>query len=138
MPYWEDELRSLLASLGVTLENDTAQPPRFLRSDHAPSDSAVREIESHQDDWVSDGDDDEFSIVNREMEATVREVARLVRTGHIEPALRDDIVHVLRALTRPAPLEVADRGEWQLTSAAAVLHFCRVVLRLANALTHQD
>lgn len=137
MPYWEDELRSLLASLGVTLENDTEQPTRSPRSDYAPSDSAVRALEAHQEDWLSDSDD-EFSIVNREMEATVREVARLVRTGHIEPALRDDIVHVLRALARPAPQHIADRGEWQLTSAAAVLHFCRVILRLANALTHQD
>lgn len=138
MPYWEDELRSLLASLGVTLENDVAQPARSNRSDPTPSDSAVREIEAQQEDWLGEGDDDQFSIVNREMEATVREVARLVRTGHIEPTLRDDIVHVLRALARPAPQEVADRGEWQLTSAAAVLHFCRVVLRLANALTRQD
>jgi hypothetical protein len=139
MPHWEDELRALLASLGVTLEDD-ATPPRTdaasFDRDEVPTDSMVREWEAQQDE--SDGDEDQFSVINREMEATVQEVARLVRTGRMEPALRDDVVHVLRALTRQMPLSPADAEEWRYTSAAAVLHFCRLVLRLAHALARQE
>jgi hypothetical protein len=121
MPYWEDELNDLLESLGVTSENqpERAQTPQ---AELAPGD-----IEAEQ-----------ISLVNHEMQATVQEVTQLVRAGHLDPALRDDIMHVLRALVRPAPNGTPDRAEWQLTSAAAVLHFCRVALRMAHAVSHQD
>lgn len=140
MPHWEDELRTLLESLGVRLEEPIAYPrveAILFDSVEAPSDSMVRAWEAQQQE-DGDSDSDDFSLINREMEATVREVARLVRTGRLEPALRDDVVHVLRALTRAAPASEPDPEEWRYTSAAAVLHFCRLVLRLANELSHPE
>ena len=142
MPHWEDELRTLLESLGVRLEERVTQPrmdaAALFDGDEAPTDSMVREWEAQQqDDGATDGDD-AFSMINREMEVTVQEVARLVNTGRLEPSLRDDVVHVLRALTRPAPASAPDPDEWRYTSAAAVLHFCRLVLRLANELTRPE
>jgi hypothetical protein len=81
-------------------------------------------------------DGDEVSAVRREIEATLARVVDLARAGLLDPALRDDVVFVLQALTRPRPrgLRARDRTEWQLASAAAVLHFCRVVLRLTQTL----
>ena len=142
MPHWEDELRTLLESLGVRLE-ERVTPTRMdaaalFERDEAPTDSMVREWEAQQqDDGLADGED-AFSMINSEMEATVQEVARLVSTGRLEPSLRDDVVHVLRALTRAAPSSAPDFDEWRYTSAAAVLHFCRLVLRLANELTRPE
>jgi hypothetical protein len=138
MPHWEDELRTILASLGVTLEDaDGDWHMESADALEAPSDSALRDWEAQQAAAPPDTDD-EFAVINREMEATVQEVARLVRTGRMEPALRDDVVFVLRALTHAQPIASADADEWRYTSAAAVLHFCRLVLRLAHALTHPD
>ncbi len=141
MPHWEDELRTLLESLGVVLEDGQVPSRRDVNSlpdsDEIPSDSMVREWERQQDDAATDTDD-EFTMINREMEATVQEVSRLVRSGRMEPALRDDVVHVLRALTRAVPPSAPDAEEWRYTSAAAVLHFCRLVLRLAHALARQE
>jgi len=141
MPHWEDELRTLLESLGVTLDDGQVPVRRDMTptpdSDEIPTDSMVREWERQQDDTSADTDD-EFAVINREMEATLQEVTRLVRSGRMEPALRDDVVHVLRALTRAVPPSAPDAEEWRYTSAAAVLHFCRLVLRLAHALARQE
>ncbi len=134
MPHWEDELRALLASLQVSLDDD-AMPPSMV---DLPS--LAIEAGGGKQRPGNDGvfEEDQFSIVNREMEATVSEVARLVRSGLGDAALRDDVVRVLRALTRRPPGSMADSQEWQLTSAAAVLHFCRIVLRLARAISHPE
>lgn len=139
MPHWEDELRTILASLGVTLEDhDGAWRMDGADALEAPSDSALRAWEAQLEAAAPDTDD-EFAVINREMEATVQEVARLVRTGRMEPALRDDVVFVLRALTRALPpASGAEAEEWRYTSAAAVLHFCRLVLRLAHALARPE
>jgi hypothetical protein len=138
MPHWEDELRTILASLGVTLE-DTDGAWHMDGADvfEAPTDAALRAWEAQQDADPPDTDD-AFSVINREMEATVQEVVRLVRTGRMEPALRDDVVFVLRALTRALSPTNAEADDWRYTSAAAVLHFCRLVLRLAHALARPE
>jgi hypothetical protein len=137
MPHWEDELRTLLASLGVSLEDVHEDTPAPVDPDEIPTDSMVRALEAQQQEDGQSDDGDEFSMVNREMEATVREVARLASAGRLEPALRDDVLHVLRALTRTAPPGI-DAEDWRYTSAAAILHFCRIVLRLANELTRPE
>lgn len=131
MPHWEDELRTLLQHLGVSLEEMAP-----FDAEDPPTDSMVREWEAQAND--DDPDEDQFSVIRREMEATLQEVARLSQAGQMEPALRDDVVHVLRALTNPPPLSGADIEEWRYTSAAAVLHFCRLILRLAHALAAQE
>src|SRR5262249_15194689 len=101
---------------------------------------------------VAPREGDEVSAVRREIEATVQQVMALVRAGRMEPALRDDVILVLDALTRPRPGKPASgrarprrisgpddsATEWQLASAAAILRFCRIVLRLTNALARDD
>jgi hypothetical protein len=89
----------------------------------------------------------EVSAVRTEIEATLRQVAALERDGSVESVVRDDVVRVLYALTRPSPAPAApppihsrvpmpdSEHEWQLTSAAAVLRFCRLVTRLTNAMS---
>jgi hypothetical protein len=136
MPQWEAELRALLMALGVTLDDSSPEGSSLaLLEIEEPSDASMRAQEEQPAD--SDDGEDQFAVVNREMEATVREVARLVRSGYIDKHLRDDVMRVLSALTRSVPCGVSDEQDWQLTTAAAVLHFCRIVLRLARALSSQ-
>jgi hypothetical protein len=148
MPDWEAELSALLHALDVRLEGepylaeqsmgggadrhglgsdpedggdlyDLGIAPVDLPGEHAP------------------GEGDEVSAVRHEIEATLARVVRLSRTGQLDPALRDDVVFVLQALTRPqqsVPATEPEHDEWHLASAAAVLHFCRVVHRLTAPL----
>lgn len=156
MPDWESEVRDLLRTLnvslepGVSLESNTPQhvpvklPVSFLRGgaladEGDPSDSTVRAFERSFEQALEQGtpEDDEITAIRQEIEATVARVVHLTRAGQLDPALRDDVVLVLRALTRahPGVLDAHSRDEWDLASAAAVLHFCRVVLRLTGPLT---
>jgi hypothetical protein len=161
MPDWESELGDLLRSLNVALEPeepDQADEPvgaslalpvlpvlpvslprgGALADESDPSDSTVRAFErsTEQAHEASTPEEEEVSAIRREIEATVARVVHLTRTGQLDPALRDDVVFVLRALTRACPtgLDSDARDEWHLASAAAVLHFCRVVLRLTRPL----
>ena len=130
MPHWEAELKTLLASLGVSLEADGPEP------DLSSTPETVRF--GRKDDVLAEFEDDHFTLVNREIEATVREVARVSRSGLLDQALRDDVVFVLRALTRDPNIQGIDADSWHLDSAAAVLHFCRIVQRLTRALSQPD
>lgn len=161
MADWQVELETLLSELHVTLDRSTL-------GGEAPSQVAGRGLRRLSGETLDDtnveaetdgdipwelgpltaeeppADDDEVSAVRSEIEATVAQVIALARAGRIDHDLRDDIVFVLQALTRPHPstpphlvaLEMRDdaRQEWQLASAAAVLRFCRIVLRLTHAL----
>lgn len=163
MADWQVELETLLSELHVTL--DTGMPggeasaqvggrglSRPVEKDDNSRD-ALDDVESTSDiPWdlgpltaeEPPADDDEVSAVRSEIEATVAQVIALARAGRIDHDLRDDIVFVLQALTRPHPatpshlIELGKRDdarqEWQLASAAAVLRFCRIVLRLTHAL----
>jgi hypothetical protein len=135
MANWQDELESLLASFGVSLEASTLDQSR-------PDDSLDRYLLAQPEQSeppVEHGV--EVIAVQSEVEATVRQVVSLVRSGSIDSALREDVAFVLRALTRPdiAPSNTSEIGcagsgaEWNIESAAAVLRFCRIVLRLAQA-----
>lgn len=141
MPDWEAELTALLHDLGVQVEGASppdvspSAPPRAAASpDHWPTERGT--LPADPRDEAPTGDGDEVSAVRREIEATLARVVELARAGLLDPALRDDVVFVLQALTRPRPrgLRARDRDEWQLASAAAVLHFCRVVVRLTQTL----
>lgn len=158
MPGWQSELETLLSQLHVSLEpgrqqsSPSAHGPASLdgeRDTVVPDDSTDATIPwdldtQPVDDLPADGD--EVSAVSREIEATVRRVISMARAGQMEGALRDDVVFVLQALTRPIPYDKSGNKrhrrksdeasqEWQLASAAAVLRFCRIVLRLTAALT---
>jgi hypothetical protein len=135
MANWQDELESLLASFGVSLEAPALDQSR-------PEDSLNRYLlaQPEQSEQVVEHGV-EVIAVQSEVEATVRQVVSLVRSGSIDSALREDVAFVLRALTRPgiATSNTSDVGcaasgaEWNIESAAAVLRFCRIVLRLAQA-----
>jgi hypothetical protein len=153
MPDWQDELEALLSQLHVSLEADPLPPPP------STSDANISPPASAQDGHATGeagwdprtaseelpADGDEVSAVRSEVEATIHRVIAMARAGRLPRELRDDVVFVLEALTRPAPRGQrksrtgprarATELEWQLASAAAVLRFCRIVLRLTNELT---
>lgn len=129
MSQWEEELKALLASLGVSLEG-TESSDISLEGAASASLPPTR-MHTHA---ANDADIVQRDLVRREVQATVNEVTRLTRAGHLDPTLHADIMRVLQALTRSAPTAASDAEEWGLTSSAAVLRFCRIVLRL----THPD
>lgn len=164
MADWESELQDLLRTLDVSLEQDdlpsvhsvpsiTARSFRVsaldgsLADESDPSDSMVRAFEQsgehrayEQTNEQDTAQSVELHAIRQEIEATIARVARLTRAGQLDRALRDDVVLVLRALTRPHPPAVnpQTQDDWNLASAAAILHFCRVVLRLTNQLEPED
>ena len=157
MPDWRNELDSLLTQLDDPAGGGrhTPRDPRAGRSDgfirrdlgtYGVDDSgAAWEFAALQaEETPSDGD--EVTAVRREIEATVRRLASLARVGEVDAALRDDVIFVLQALTRPHPPawpatdgDPADdeHMEWHLASAAAILRFCRIVQRLTNTISDE-
>jgi hypothetical protein len=133
MANWQDELESLLASFGVALE-----APAPAQVDDSLNRYLLTQPE-HSEPLVENGI--EVIAVQTEVEAMVRQVVALVRSGSIDSALREDVAFVLRALVRPggatteagAAEYASSDAEWNIESAAAVLRFCRIVLRLAQA-----
>lgn len=159
MPQWQTELEALLAQLHVSLDGDAATSApsgdtRDLTLEHIQKDGSDPSIPwelgvlAAEEPLSDDAEDDEVSAVRSEIEATVRRVIDMARTGRLDGALRDDVVFVLQALTRPHPFDRqprsrrsrqdAARHDWQLASAAAVLRFCRIVLRLTDAIGGDD
>jgi hypothetical protein len=151
MAEWQAELETLLSHLHVSFEQEAVAgrndgtPLRRHAEDGAVADVGMvlpREDEASAGDVVS-VDGDEVTAVRSEIEATLRRVVALTHDGKLEPNVRDDVIFVLRALTRPQPRGSRSRQrprgpgdsstEWQLASAAAVLHFCRIVLRMTQA-----
>ncbi len=158
MPDWQGELESLLATLNVSLEVSLEGAPEGMTPEDA---HAARCEPDTVTGAVGDGaaddaplleviplDGDEVSAVRSEIEATVGQVVALVRAGRMAPALRDDVIFVLDALTRPRPggrrrpqppaSPDDSTAEWNLASAAAILRFCRIVLRLTNAIARDE
>jgi hypothetical protein len=135
MAYWQDELEALLASFGVALEAPALDQMRAEDSLNRYLLAQPEQSEPPVEHGV------EVIAVQSEVEATVRQVVSLVRSGSIDSALREDVAFVLRALTRPDVAmtnasdarRAASGAEWSIESAAAVLRFCRIVLRLAQA-----
>ncbi len=143
MADWQGQLRDLLASLNVSLDpNDSVPRATDLRAESfsrmpVPTDE-MPPTAPNMEDAPTDGV--EVSAVRSEIEFTVARVVQLERAGLIDRVMRDDVIYVLQALTRPAPplprsaLPRRRRRdpsqEWNLASAAAVLRFCRIVSRL--------
>ena len=125
MPLWESELETLLKSLGVA----------YSESLDTPAAEFVEESRVlHGTPEESDAEFEHLTIIQDEIEATMSEVTRLMCEGNLEPTLCDDIAHVLHTLMRPASTSIVTPDEWQLESSAAVLHFCRLVMRLTRNL----
>lgn len=155
MPDWQSELEALLSQLQVSFDPATDEPVEHADQPLTDLDT-IEEADADGDvPWElaalapeeASVDDDEVSAVRSEIEATLQRVIVMTQQGRMERALRDDVVFVLQALTRPHPPfspEESDapgdeaHQEWHLASAAAVLRFCRVVLRLTDALERDD
>jgi hypothetical protein len=162
MADWQGELEALLARLSVSLEmteaesggqvperaptsGDLAELAADLAEGGTDCDAFVSTSQITADETGESQENVEVSAVRSEIEATLRQIVVLANAGSITPALRDDVIFVLRALTRPRPVTrplnpqragdgVEGAQEWQLASAAAVLRFCRIVSRLTNSL----
>jgi hypothetical protein len=135
MANWQDELETLLTSFGVILEPSALEP---THAEDSLSDYLLTQPDQSEP-LIEHGV--EVIAVQTEVEAMVRQVVALVRSGSIDGSLREDVAFVLRALVRPDGV-TTDSGEagraisgaeWNIESAAAVLRFCRIVLRLAQA-----
>jgi hypothetical protein len=144
MAGWEEELDTLLRGLGVRQEEPKThlQPTRKqmhsdvtrrkqaagdLMWDDGPADS---EIQEDNDAWLSD-----LSVMRREVDSIVSQVIRLMQRGDLDKSSKEDVMVVLRALRRQATTTqtAITSDEAYLESAAAMLHFCRLVLRLSES-----
>ena len=158
MASWEDELAVLLRELGVTLEEPrTHLGPTYVHEDHQHEILPFREkkdskrqtqstdafiwgrasnssIDEDEDAWLSD-----LRLMRREVESIVIQVVRLMQRGDLDPSLKEDVLVVLRALRRRASVtqQAAASDAAYLEFAAAMLHFCRLVLRLSEAATEE-
>ena len=158
MAGWEEELAVLLRELGVTQE----KPRTHLRPTHIsdadylqgkpplqPRNKIKRQTQSadalfwggagadeadspDNDAWMGD-----LSLMRREVDSIVTQVIHLMQYGDLDPALKEDVLVVLRALRRRASVtqQAAASDAAYLESAAAMLHFCRLVLRLSEVAT---
>jgi hypothetical protein len=141
MAGWEQELAELLRELGVTQEEPRTHPRlsnKLIRSDvkrHERTADAIflgdsRESESEDEEvWISD-----LTLMRREIDSIVRQVIHLMQRGDLDKSLKEDVLVVLRALRRRSAVtqQAATGDEAYLESAAAMLHFCRLVLRLSE------
>jgi hypothetical protein len=154
MPGWEDELAELLRELGVTQE----EPKTHRRS---ASKSVWRDIKRRSqateafifgdatdigrlndvgdvEDAVEDEDEEmwltDLSLMRREVDSIVRQVIHLMQRGDLDKTLKEDVMVVLRALRQRAMVteQAAVSEAAYLESAAAMLHFCRLVLQLSE------
>ncbi len=156
--HWQSELESLLSQLHVTSTTAARADEGVSHTrDALPSEGVAHDDLDGSVPWelgaltTEDAPPDgvEVSAVRSEIEATIEQVMALVQSGRVEGAFQDDVVFVLRALTRPHPPFVTseawradgageDHAEWHLASAAAVLRFCRIVQRLLREVAEED
>jgi hypothetical protein len=142
MSNWELELEALFRRLGVQWDGPLSDEAEADPYETDPAGlAALAEEDQVGDGWghAEEDDLDQLEVVRRQMQATVGRVARMVKDGHLDSAIRDDVLFVLRALVQSQPPreEGETEEEAQLATAAAILHFCRIVLRLTHALAQQ-
>jgi hypothetical protein len=142
MSNWELELETLLSRLGVRWESLPPNEPGVDTDLAEPADLdglIDADLKDADGETPEDEDIDQVSMVRREMQATVERVTRMVRSGRLDSAIRDDVLQVLRVLCRfqPQPEEGESLEDAQIATASAILHFCRIVLRLTHALAQQ-
>ena len=145
MPAWEEELAMLLSELGVTQEEPKArlQPTRKrVRSDVKWREQAVDDL-FWQEDNVEDDDAwlDDLVLMRLEVESIVSQVIRLMQRGNLDNSSKQDVLAVLHALRRRsiAAQQAASSDEahleysHHLEYSTAMLHLCRLVLRLSES-----
>lgn len=143
MASWQDELAELLRELGVTTE----EPRTHLRptsNDLFAQEPSVENFileniaavaEEDAEAWLADLD-----TMRREVDSIVRQVIQLIQRGGLEPSLKEDVMVVLRALRRRATAtrQAGYSEEAYIESAAAMLHFCRIILRLSETTIEEE
>jgi len=155
MEGWREELAALLRELGVTQEvgmprflpartreDDFAQFPMYYRqggNDVQFADAAfwgsTGAGKTADDGWM-----DDLAAMRHDVDTIVAQLVHLLQHGRIDPALKEDVMIVLRALHRRASVtQQAGEGELaHIESVAAMLHFCRLVLRLNEVKTEAE
>ena len=153
MAAWQEELAMLLSELGVTQEGPKArlQPTRKrVRSDVKWREQALDDLFwqqdnlEHDDAWL-----DDLLLLRLEVESIVSQVIRLMQRGDLDKSSKQDVLVVLHALRRRsiAEQQAASSDEAQLEFeysphleyshhleySTAMLHFCRLVLRLSES-----
>lgn len=154
MAGWEEELAVLLRDLGVTQEEPSTRT-RSTRKRHGEGKShppsyppSPTEDPSADATFLDDEDEDEeyeeeawltdLNEMRREVDSIVTQVIQLMQRGDLDTSLKEDVLIVLRALRRRVPSVLAPQTiasaseEAYLESAASLLHFCRLVLRLSE------
>ncbi|HTI15251.1 MAG TPA: hypothetical protein VL461_11895 [Dictyobacter sp.] len=142
MAGWEEELSTLLNELGVRQE----EPQTSIQQGHKPTWHEGQRRERLTDILLrgsdQEGDEDEawigdLDVMRHEVDSIVSQVVLLMQRGDLEPALKEDVMVVLRALHRQIPSArlSTSNDEAYLESAAAMLHFCRLVLQLSELAT---
>ena len=159
MAGWEEELAMLLRELGVTQEEPRAeegagkltplQRPYYLQLTRKRVRSDVKWREQAVDDLFGDGDNDDNAwlddlfLMRLEVESIVSQVIRLMQRGDLDKSSKDDVMVVLHALRRRAMVAQqaaasSDEAHFEsefayLEFSTAMLHFCRLVLRLSES-----
>jgi hypothetical protein len=145
MAGWQEELAELLRELGVTQEEPqtnlrfTGKSARSENKWRLQPGKAFRHLAGPFFSDVSESDDPELmltdlTVMRHKVDAIVRQVILLIQQGNLDQSLKEDILIVLRALRRRATVtQQAEAGyEANLEAVTAMLHFCRVVLRLSD------
>jgi hypothetical protein len=154
MAGWEEELALLLRALGVTLEQSKTQirPAQAHENEYRkqmPMPARRKDTPQKQAQfidvrlWRTPGDElaeddaawmNDLSLMRRQVEFIVGQVVRLMQSEDVDPALKEDVTIVLHALRRRASAteQAAASETAYLESASALLHFCRLVLRLGE------
>jgi hypothetical protein len=146
MAGWEKELAMLLRELEVVQEEPKThlQPTRKrVRSDAKWREQAVDDLFWHGDN--AEDDDawlDDLFLMRLEVESIVSQVIRLMQRGDLDKSYKEDVMVVLHALRRRAMVaqqaavskEAHSESEFAyLEFSTAMLHFCRLVLRLSES-----
>ncbi len=164
MAAWEEDLSILLRELGVKQEEHKAvQPPansnedgdkrRFpppgYRQEQRPQAQFAdtlfwSDTNGSSTEDAEDAEDDEMSmedllIMRRKVETIVAQLVLLMQRADVDPGLKEDVMIVLRALRRRATAtrQAAASEIAVLEVVSAMLHFCRLVLRLDEVATEE-
>lgn len=135
MPEWEAELKDLLAQLDVWYDLRDPDIAADLPADET-DDETVDAFDEPGADQAGQFDPAVLALTSSaartDTQATLARLESLMRSGQLEPEVREDFVHTLLAITRKPPRRASEsvRGEWQLETTAALLHFSRLVMRL--------
>ncbi len=150
MAGWEEELAVLLHNLGVTQEGPKTHLRRTQNGEAKLHKADVKRCSQAAGEQSADAlfldevaDDDawltDLSVMRREVDSIVNQVIYLMKRGRLDKSLKEDVLVVLHALRRRAAVtqQAAASDEAYLESAAAMLHFCRLVLQLSEVATEE-